>query len=336
MGKRKIRKKSKSDKPYCWYCDRNFQDEKILIQHQKAKHFKCNICHKKLSSASGMVVHVFQVHKETVSKIPNAKPGRDSVKNDVIGMDGIPGEEVEDDDGEPESKKLKIDSNPVIAVPPSFNPYSNPFGVVPPFTMPPFGVPPNPAPWYPGTNTNAPPGNPINPPIPPQVAMNRVPNPSVMNSPPAMTTLGPPTNFPGAINRPPHTPPIRGLGNMPRGPPPIGPPIGRGGPLQPPPQLFPVQSSTGTNETGGTSPQTYGPPSSPRADGQKSGGKIIMIYDDPEISTEEKRASLERYNYAHRLNINPENDTSKTYTTDSTSHLHTKQNEEELSKTEEH
>jgi len=248
---------------------------------------------------------------------------------------GVGVEEVEDDDGEPESKKLKIDSNPVIAVPPSFNPYSNPFGVVPPFTMPPFGVgPPNPGPWYPSNSNGPPPGNQMNPPIP-QSAMNRGHNPA-MNSPPSMASLGHPTNFQGAMNRPHHTPPIRGLGNVPRGPPPVGPPIGRGGPLQPPPQLFPVQSSTGTNETGGTSPQSYGPPSSPRADGQKPQGKIIMIYDDPEISTEEKRASLDRYNYAHRLNINPENDASKTYTTDSTSHLHTKQNEEELSRTEEH
>ena len=42
------RKKKKPCKPWCWYCNRIFDDEKILIQHQKAKHFKCHICHKKL------------------------------------------------------------------------------------------------------------------------------------------------------------------------------------------------------------------------------------------------------------------------------------------------
>lgn len=31
------------------YCNREFDDEKILVQHQKAKHFKCHICHKKVS-----------------------------------------------------------------------------------------------------------------------------------------------------------------------------------------------------------------------------------------------------------------------------------------------
>ena len=29
---------------WCWYCDREFEDEKVLIEHQKAKHFKCSFC----------------------------------------------------------------------------------------------------------------------------------------------------------------------------------------------------------------------------------------------------------------------------------------------------
>lgn len=61
-------KKKKEVKPWCYYCDREFEDESILIQHQKAKHFKCHVCYKKLSTASGMVVHVVQVHKETLTK----------------------------------------------------------------------------------------------------------------------------------------------------------------------------------------------------------------------------------------------------------------------------
>ncbi|RVX02718.1 Protein suppressor of FRI 4 [Vitis vinifera] len=65
MGKKK---KRVAAKVWCYYCDREFEDEKILVQHQKAKHFKCHVCHKKLSTAGGMVIHVLQVHKETVSK----------------------------------------------------------------------------------------------------------------------------------------------------------------------------------------------------------------------------------------------------------------------------
>ncbi|RKO91168.1 hypothetical protein BDK51DRAFT_23791, partial [Blyttiomyces helicus] len=61
-------KKKKSElKPWCWYCDREFEDEKVLINHQKARHFKCGTCSRKLNTAGGMVVHVLQVHKETLT-----------------------------------------------------------------------------------------------------------------------------------------------------------------------------------------------------------------------------------------------------------------------------
>lgn len=53
---------------WCYYCEREFESEKILIQHQKAKHFKCHVCHKKLSTAGGMVIHVLQVHKVSINK----------------------------------------------------------------------------------------------------------------------------------------------------------------------------------------------------------------------------------------------------------------------------
>ena len=43
------------------YCNRDFEDEKVLIQHQKAKHFKCHICHKKLYTGPGLAIHCMQV-----------------------------------------------------------------------------------------------------------------------------------------------------------------------------------------------------------------------------------------------------------------------------------
>ncbi len=45
------------------YCNRDFDDEKILIQHQKAKHFKCHICHKKLYTGPGLAIHCMQVSR---------------------------------------------------------------------------------------------------------------------------------------------------------------------------------------------------------------------------------------------------------------------------------
>jgi len=86
---------------FCYYCDRNFESERVLIQHQRAKHFKCTQCNKKISSAHGMMVHMFQVHKEAIETVPGAKPGRDSFEMDIFGMDGVPIEVIAE-------KRLKV------------------------------------------------------------------------------------------------------------------------------------------------------------------------------------------------------------------------------------
>lgn len=33
------------------------------MQHQKAKHFKCGMCPRRLNTAGGLAVHIQQVHK---------------------------------------------------------------------------------------------------------------------------------------------------------------------------------------------------------------------------------------------------------------------------------
>ncbi|XVF00456.1 hypothetical protein REPUB_Repub04eG0002800 [Reevesia pubescens] len=164
MGKKKKRVASKV---WCYYCDREFDDEKILVQHQKAKHFKCHVCHKKLSTAGGMAIHVLQVHKESVTKVPNAKPGRESTDIEIYGMQGIPpdvlaahyGEEEED----PPSKAAKVDipTTQLVGglVPGPLGvgyPPQSPLGAVQPVysaavPVPPAGwaVPPRPRPWFP-------------------------------------------------------------------------------------------------------------------------------------------------------------------------------------------
>lgn len=67
MGRKK--KKASKQKSWCWYCNREFDDDKILVQHQKAKHFKCHICHKKLYTGPGLSIHCMQVHKEAIDKV---------------------------------------------------------------------------------------------------------------------------------------------------------------------------------------------------------------------------------------------------------------------------
>ncbi|KAJ4932591.1 hypothetical protein JOQ06_011009, partial [Pogonophryne albipinna] len=90
------RKKKKQMKPWCWYCNRDFDDEKILIQHQKVKHFKCHICHKKLYTGPGLAIHCMQVHKETIDGVPNAIPGRTDIELEIYGMEGIPEKDMEE------------------------------------------------------------------------------------------------------------------------------------------------------------------------------------------------------------------------------------------------
>uniref|UniRef100_A0A1Q3G0E7 BED-type domain-containing protein n=1 Tax=Culex tarsalis TaxID=7177 RepID=A0A1Q3G0E7_CULTA len=88
------RKKKKASKPWCWYCNREFDDEKILVQHQKAKHFKCHICHKKLYTGPGLSIHCMQVHKESIDKVPNSLPNRSNIEIEIYGMEGIPPDDI--------------------------------------------------------------------------------------------------------------------------------------------------------------------------------------------------------------------------------------------------
>lgn len=170
------RKKKKIEKPWCWYCNREFDDEKVLIQHQKAKHFKCHICHKKLFSGPGLAIHCMQVHKETIDKIPGAVPGRDSSQMEIYGMQGIPPGTTRGDE-EPEAKRDRKDDVPPM-----------PPGPMP--TMPPMMPPFPPFPMMPGMPPIVPHGihgmPPFMPP-PPGMGMPPVP-PFGMAAPPPMST----------------------------------------------------------------------------------------------------------------------------------------------------
>ncbi|CAL0318594.1 unnamed protein product [Lupinus luteus] len=164
MGKKK---KRASIKVWCYYCDREFDDEKILVQHQKAKHFKCHVCHKKFSTTGSMIIHVLQVHKESVTKVPNAKSDRDSIDIEIYGMQGIPPDILdahyreEEDHVPPKAAKVDFPSTQLVGgvapasfairYPPQPNwgprpPIYNPAVPVPPTA---WAVPPQPQPWYP-------------------------------------------------------------------------------------------------------------------------------------------------------------------------------------------
>ncbi|WKY03491.1 hypothetical protein Q1695_004893 [Nippostrongylus brasiliensis] len=169
------RKKKKIEKPWCWYCNREFDDEKVLIQHQKAKHFKCHICHKKLFSGPGLAIHCMQVHKETIDKIPGAVPGRDSSQMEIYGMQGIPPGTTRGDE-EPDAKRDRKDDMPPM-----------PPGPMPPLPPMMSGMPPFPPfPMMPGMH-----GMPPFMPPPPGMGMPPMP-PFGMPAPPPMSTSSAP------------------------------------------------------------------------------------------------------------------------------------------------
>lgn len=84
------RKKKKEAKPWCFYCQREFEDELVLVNHQKAKHFKCHLCSRRLYTGPALVIHCMHVHKEEVKEIPNSLPGREDPKINIYGSEGIP------------------------------------------------------------------------------------------------------------------------------------------------------------------------------------------------------------------------------------------------------
>ena len=88
MGKKKSH--IVSLKPFCYYCDKEFNNDLILHQHQKARHFNCVKCRKRFSTAPALDTHEIQVHRSSLKRVPNAKAGRDSFEISIYGMDGVP------------------------------------------------------------------------------------------------------------------------------------------------------------------------------------------------------------------------------------------------------
>ncbi|CEG45435.1 zinc finger protein [Plasmopara halstedii] len=245
---------------FCYYCDRNFDDEKVLILHQKARHFKCPTCHKKLSTISGMIIHTQQVHKETLQSIPNAKPGKESVDVEVYGMEGVP-----DADGSV-AKKLRLDA-PIV-------------GGYPGRGLPFMGIrPPNPM-HFPGGIASPGVGIPMRPTLTPRGFLGGAVPPSHLAIPqayPSYTGMaqqwprGPLP--PGAVGPPSHAFPgfpSHQVGVMPSG----------AGPGAPPGSA----NANNTNEFDGLAHK-----------GVKN--DLGLIYADENVSMEEKRALRPKYAY---------------------------------------
>ncbi|KAG8174033.1 hypothetical protein JTE90_017850 [Oedothorax gibbosus] len=107
--------------PWCWYCNREFEDKHSLIVHQKAKHFKCKFCSKKFHSVPDLRIHCKQDHKKTLDKVPKSIHSRNNMDFKIHGMQGIPekdliphierlsyyGELDDDEEFSPEAKNIQ-------------------------------------------------------------------------------------------------------------------------------------------------------------------------------------------------------------------------------------
>lgn len=83
-------------KPFCYYCEKEFENVNILLQHQKNRHFACKLCTRKFSTACSLQTHMNQVHGQSIQKVSNAIAGRDRVDINIYGMDEVPVDIIED------------------------------------------------------------------------------------------------------------------------------------------------------------------------------------------------------------------------------------------------
>lgn len=81
---------TKKQKAWCYFCDKVFDSEVYLIDHQKKTHFRCPICRRQKINCKALVEHMSKVHQEILSEVPNAIHGRESPDNSIFGMKGIP------------------------------------------------------------------------------------------------------------------------------------------------------------------------------------------------------------------------------------------------------
>ncbi|KAK4504524.1 hypothetical protein PRZ48_005440 [Zasmidium cellare] len=79
-------------RPWCYYCERDFDNMKVLVDHQKVKHFQCHFgsCHRRLNTIGGLRVHMQQVHKAELHEVPNANENRRDVNVEIFAMVGVP------------------------------------------------------------------------------------------------------------------------------------------------------------------------------------------------------------------------------------------------------
>ena len=71
MGRKS--KKGETITPWCYYCEQEFTNDNDLILHQKARHFKCSECGKKMATIVALKVHLSDVRCPSLPLPPGAR-----------------------------------------------------------------------------------------------------------------------------------------------------------------------------------------------------------------------------------------------------------------------
>ena len=72
MGRKS--KKGETITPWCYYCEQEFTNDNDLILHQKARHFKCSECGKKMATIVALKVHLSDVRMPAQALPARARP----------------------------------------------------------------------------------------------------------------------------------------------------------------------------------------------------------------------------------------------------------------------
>lgn len=167
------------ERPFCFYCDRDFDNIKTLVAHQQTKHFNCVDCGLKFDTTTNLRVHMLNAHKKKLTAVTGAIEGRDNPDYVIHGMDGVP-QHVKDArreaQGLPPASASPFQPQMDMGPPEPMPPAPAPMGMPPPpmggAFMPPMGGAPPPMPMPPAPAFVPPPSF-MPPPMP--AAMPNIP-----------------------------------------------------------------------------------------------------------------------------------------------------------------
>lgn len=137
-------------KAFCYWCDKEFAGEEVLIQHQIAKHFRCPHCKSgnagKCINLECLIIHFRKIHRAELLSVPNAREGRNDPmeSQSIYGMASVPAEVLEEWNiapPPPEDAAAPVAAAAPVPEAPTFNENTGKWDVPQPAQLPPLPMP---------------------------------------------------------------------------------------------------------------------------------------------------------------------------------------------------